>query len=272
LIKDKVVIITGGAKGIGRVLSVKFAEAGSRVIIAGRDEEAGEQIVGDIIKNGYEAIFIRTDISVELDTQSMIKKIIEKYRRVDVLINNATSMGYEKLQEPSNVISTRDRGAFPGDKKLHKPFDQISTEEWDYVMAVNLRGMWLCCKAVVPYMRSQKKGKIINTSSSSWDTGHPFILHYTTTKAAIVGFTRCLAVELGEYNINANCVSYGPVFNERNLLVIPKNEQKRIVLQQAIKKPPFPEELVGTVMFLASDESDFVTGQTIHPNGGCYFH
>ena len=242
---DKVVIITGGGGGIGRTLAKRFAQEGAKVVIAQRSAELGDKLVSEIVKNGYSAHFLQTDISKESSTQSMAAKTIEKYGRIDVLLNNAT-------------VSLASLGP--------KPFDHISVEEWDQVMAVNLRGAWLCCKAVVPFMKEQRKGKIINTSSAAWDMGNIAFLHYLTSKAGIVGLTRGLAWELGEWNINVNCVSYGPVITETNREVYLVEQQKADLNQQCIRRPALPEELEGTVMFLASSESDFLTGQTIHPS------
>jgi 3-oxoacyl-[acyl-carrier protein] reductase len=234
-VKDNVVIVTGGAKGIGAVISKKFAESGAKVVIVQRDEVTGNKVAAEIKEKGGEALFIKTDVSIERDALAMAKITVEKYGRIDVLVNNAAYKGPEG--------------------GMNKPFDQIPVEEWDRVMAVNLRGTWLCCKAVSPYMKAQKKGKIINTSSSAWDVGYGPWLHYVTTKAGLIGFTRSLAREFGEYNVNVNCVSYGSRIED-----------------QFIKKQPTFEDLFGTVLFLASEESDFVTGQTIHPNAGAYLH
>ena len=248
---DKVAIITGVGLGIGRTLANRFAEEGAKVVIAQRSEQTGKEVVDEIIANGGEAYFVQTDIAIESSTLSMAEKTMDKYGKIDILINNATV-------SLSSLVP--------------KPFDEITLDEWDEVMSVNLRGAWLCCKAVVPFMRKQKKGKIINTSSTAWDiAGLPF-LHYMTSKAGIVGMTRGLAKELGDWNINVNCVSYGPVITETNREVYLKEEQDMVLSQQCIKRPAVPEELVGTVLFLASENSNFVTGQTIYPNGGFYFH
>ena len=248
--KDKVTIITGAGQGIGRVFAHKFAEEGAKVVIAEYNGVTGKKVADEITGKGYEAWFIKTDVSDEKSTQAMAKGTVDKYGRIDVLINNAAifaALGF-------------------------KPFDQIPIEEWDRVMAVNLRGLWLCCKAVVPYMKAQKKGKIINTSSSAWDIGRPLYLHYVTSKAGVVGFTRGLAREVGDWNINVNCVSYAGIITEIERKSFPPEAQKMVISQQCIKRPPIPEELVGTVMFLASEDSDFLSGQTIHPNGGFYCH
>ena len=234
-VKDKIIIITGGAKGIGATLSRKFAEAGAKVIITERDDVAGNKLASEIMEKGYYAEFIKADVSSEHDTQVLAKLTAQKHGRIDVLLNNTAYKG--------------------SDKERNNPFDQIRVEEWDKVMAVNLRGTWLCCKAVAPFMKAQKKGKIIVTSSSSWDVGYGPWLHYNTSKAGLIGLTRDLSRELGEFNINVNCVSYGSQLSD-----------------QFIKKPPTDEDLFGTVLFLASEQSDFVTGQTIYPNAGAYLH
>ncbi len=249
-LKDKVCIITGAGQGIGRYYAQYFAQEDARVVVAEYDEKNGKSVVDEIIRKGKDALFIRTDVSDEKSVQIMAEKTVEKFGRIDVLINNAA------------VFATLG----------FKSFDQIPSEEWDRVMAVNLRGLWLCCKAVVPYMKKQKKGKIVNTSSSAWDMGRPLYLHYVTSKAGVVGFTRGLAKEVGDWNINVNCVSYAGVITEIERESYSPEAQEWVLNQQCIKRPGIPKELAGTVLFLASDDSDFLTGQNIHPNGGFYFH
>ena len=249
-LKDKVCIITGAGQGIGKYYAERFAQEGAKVVVAEYNESAGKAAAKGITATGREAFSIKTDVSNENSAQAMAKATVEKYGRIDVLVNNAA------------VFATLG----------FKPFEQIAIDEWDRVMAVNLRGMWLCCKAVVPYMKEQKKGKIINTSSSAWDMGRPLYLHYVTSKAGIVGFTRGLAKEVGDWNINVNCVSYAGVITEIERESFTPEAQKWVIGQQCIKRPGIPQELVGTVLFLASEDSDFVSGQNIHPNGGFYFH
>ncbi|MBW2184417.1 MAG: SDR family oxidoreductase [Deltaproteobacteria bacterium] len=250
-LKDKVVIIVGVGQGIGRTLADKFAAVGAKVVIAQRSVDSGEQIVKEITDQGFEACFIKTDISLESSTNTLMEKTIDKYGRIDILINNAT-VTLESLDI--------------------KPFEEITIEEWEKVMAVNLTGTWLTCKSAVLYMKKQKWGKIITTSSSAWDKGELPLLHYLTSKAGIVGMTRGMARELGRWNITVNCVSYGPVITESNKDVYLKDEQDFVLGTQSILRPATPDELAGTVMFLASEQSDFMTGQTIYPNGGSYFH
>lgn len=249
-LKDKVCIITGAGQAIGKYFAHRFAEEGAKVIIAEINESTGKTAAQEINGKGYEAWFIRTDVSDPQSTQIMADNTLEKYGQIDVLINNAA------------IFATLGQ----------KPFDEIPIEEWEAVMAVNLKGLWLCCKSVVPIMKSQKKGKIITTSSDAWDVGRPLYLHYVTSKAGIVGFTRALAREVGEWNINVNCISYTGVLTEIDRKSYTPEAQKWVIDQQAIKKPSVPQELAGTAIFLASDDSDFVTGQTVHPNGGFYLH
>lgn len=249
-LKDKVCIITGAGQGIGKHYAHRLAEEGAKIVIAEYNESKGKAVSDEIVEKGYDALFIKTDVSYKPSTHAMAKGTIEKYGGIDILINNAA------------VFATLG----------FKPFDQIPIEEWNRVMAVNLRGLWLCCMAVVPYMKKQKKGKIINTSSSAWDMGRPLYLHYITSKAGIVGFTRGLAKEVGEWNINVNCVSYAGVITEIERDSYTPEAQKWVMSQQCIKRSGVPQELVGTIIFLASDDSDFLTGQNIHPNGGLYFH
>ena len=249
-LKEKVCIVTGAGQGIGKYYASRLAEEGAKVIVAEYNERTGKSVAAAIAERGYDAFFIKTNVSDERSAQAMADAAIEKYGHIDILINNAAifaSLGF-------------------------KPFDEIPLEEWDQVMAVNLRGLWLCCKAVVPVMKAQRRGKIINTSSSAWDLGRPLYLHYVTSKAAVVGFTRGLAKEVGEWNINVNCVSYAGVITEVERESYTPEAQEWVLNQQCIKRPGVPQELIGTIIFLASDDSDFISGQNIHPNGGFYFH
>jgi len=247
--KDKVAIITGAGQGIGRYYAHRFAEEGATIIVAEINEAKGKSVAGDITDKGHEALFIRTDVTDETSTEAMAKRAAEKCGHIDILINNAAMFHTLGI----------------------KPFHEIPVAEWAQVMTVNLTGIWLCCKAVFPFMKAQNRGKIINVSSDSWVQGRPGYLHYVTSKAGVVGLTRGLAREVGEWNINVNCVSYAGVTTEIERVTWTPEQAKAAITRQCIKRESVPEELVGTVMFLASEDSNFLSGQTIHVNGGAYF-
>jgi len=244
--KDKVVIITGAGQGIGRAFAHAFAREGARIVIAEMNEAKAQAVAKEITEGGLEAVAITTDVSDEGSVDKMVKATVEKYGRIDVLVNNAGIMSTIKM----------------------KPFWEISVEEWDKLMAVNVRGIFLCCKAVVPIMKAQEKGKIINMSSGTALEGRPYYLHYVTSKAGVIGLTRALAREVGDWNINANVIAPGSVVTEIPRETVTPEQAKAMITQRCIKRRETPQDLVGTVMFLASDEADFISGQVINVDGG----
>ena len=188
----RIAIVTGGGKGIGKVYAQEFARAGAKVVTADIDGAAAQAVAQAIVSGNGEAIGLTTDVSNAESTQGMAKAAIDRFGAIDILINNASLM---------SVLPRRS-------------WTEIPIEEWDAVMAVNLRGLFLCARAVVPAMRERGRGKIVNISSSRvWD-GTPNRLHYTTSKAGVIGFTRALARELGEFNINVNAVTPGLTLSE----------------------------------------------------------
>jgi 3-oxoacyl-[acyl-carrier protein] reductase len=249
-LRGRVVIITGGGKGIGRIYAQEFARAGARVLAADIDGEGAAAVAAGIVAEGYEAIGIRTDISDPQATAAMAKAAIDSFGTIDVLVNNASLM---------SVLPRRD-------------WMEIPVEEWDRVMSVNLRGMFLCCHAVAPTMKAKRKGKIVNISSSRVWEGTPLRLHYTTSKAGVVGFTRALSRELGPHGINVNAVSPGATLSETQVASSSGNYLATRVEGRAFERPQVPEDLVGAVMFLATQASDFMTGQTINVDGGKMMH
>ena len=249
LLKDKVIIVTGGGSGIGKQYALRVAKEGAKVVIAEIKEEEARKVGQEIEEMGGEALVIKTDVSDEKSTEEMAKKTADRFGRIDVLINNAAI--YYGI--------------------TMRPFDMWTVEEWDRLMAVNVKGCWLCAKAVFPYMKEQGKGKIINISSGTYFIGQPMLLHYVTSKGAVVGFTRALARELGEYNITVNAVAPGFTMTEASLMIVdnaPAGMQEMVANMQAFKRPQQPEDLPGTIVFLSSDDSDFITGQTICVDGG----
>jgi 3-oxoacyl-[acyl-carrier protein] reductase len=251
-LKDKVVIVTGGGHGIGKAYCLGFAKSGSHVVVADIDRPAADQVSAEIMQQkGPEAAAVHADVSDEKSTTDMAKAALQRFGRIDVLINNAAIF--------ATVPMNRGR------------IETIDPTEWDRLMAVNLRGLFFCCRAVLPSMRAQKSGKIINIASGTVFAGSPGRIHYVTSKAATIGFTRTLARELGEYSINVNALAPGNTLSEEN----PTEETIRLrqssASLRALKRVQVPQDVVGAMLFLASPLSDFMTGQTVNVDGGISF-
>ena len=245
-LKGKVAIVTGGARNIGAAYAKRLVEEGARVVIA--DILDGAEVARQISKEEGQVLALKIDVSKEEDTHRMAEETVKKFGRVDILVNNAA--------------------VFLGIKR--RSFDQISAEEWDQVSSVNIKGPFLCAKAVFPQMKLQKSGKIINISSTTALAGTPLFLHYVTSKAALIGMTRALAREVGEYGICVNAIAPGLVEHEGQ--TAPKEFTEFQLKARAIKRLETPEDLCGVVVYLASSDSDFVTGQTIVVDGGSICH
>jgi NAD(P)-dependent dehydrogenase (short-subunit alcohol dehydrogenase family) len=245
-LKGKVAIVTGAAQGIGRAYALRLAGEGANVVIA--DILDGSGVLEEIKRKEVEALALYTDVTDEQSTQEMAQKTVERFGRIDILVNNAAFF--------SNIVK--------------KPFYQISAEEWDAVMRVNLKGLFLCSKAVYPQMKKQGKGKVINVSSGTFFRGLPHFLHYVTSKGGVIGFTRALAREVGDDGIRVNTLAPGYTVTEilKEKPQDPEEVIKSIVANRCIKRTETPEDLTGTIVFLASDDSDFITGQTILVDGG----
>jgi len=245
-LQDKVAIVTGGAQGLGKAYALRLAKEGARVVIA--DLQDGSEVQQAIVDRGGAALALETDVTDEGSTEAMAAQAVRRFGKIDVLVNNAAFF--------SSLVK--------------KPFFEISAAEWDAVMAVNLKGTFLCSKAVFPQMKAQGKGKIINVSSGTFFKGLPHFLHYVTTKGGIVGLTRALAREVGEWGICVNAIA--PGYTETDVLRERPQDSDQvragIIASRCIKRPQTPEDLTGTVVFLASDDSDFLTGQTIAVDGG----
>ncbi len=252
-LEEKVAIITGAAQGIGAALAVGFAQEGAKLVIADILDE--KRAVADVEKAGSEAIFVKTDVTKQEECDSLAKAAVARFGTIDILVNNAAIFG--------DIVM--------------KPFTDVSDEEWDRLMAVNVKGAFHCCKSVFPYMK-KKGGKIINISSASIMEGVPFAPHYVASKGAIMAFTRAMARELGDHKINVNSIAPGFTHSEggdrfdRNKAVpIPLLEELQLE-QRCIKRAAVPEDLVGTAVFLASNMSDYISGQLIVHDGGLSMH
>lgn len=239
---NKVAIVTGGARNIGAVYARALAAEGARVVIA--DVLDGAPTARDIEEAGGRAVAVEVDVTREDDTLRMAQTAVDAFGRVDVLVNNAAIyLGINR-----------------------RPFYEISAEEWDQVTAVNIKGVFLCAKAVLPSMREQDGGKIINISSNTAMAGTPNFLHYVASKAALIGMTRSMARELGGYGINVNAIAPGLVEHEGQ--TVPPEISASRVDARSIKRRQVPGDLTGAVLYLASPDSDFVTGQTLVVDGG----
>ncbi len=249
-VKGKVVIVTGGGTGIGKVYSQRLAESGAKVVLADIAGEAGEAVAAGIREQGGEAIAIRTDVIDPDAVQALVDQTTAKWGRIDGLINNAS------------LMSVLPRG----------DWFRIPINEWDRVMAVNLKGIFLCCRAVYPHMKAQGGGRIVNISSSRIWGGNPNRLHYTTSKAGVVGLTRALAREVGDDKIGVNAITPGFTESETQMASSSSNYVTGRDQGRCFKRPQFPDDLVGAVIFLISDASSFITGQTINVDGGQAMH
>lgn len=251
-LKGKVVIVTGGGHGIGKAYCLAFGRAGARVVAADIDGPAAEKVAAEVKKEtGSDSLGLRVDVSDEESTKRMAATTLERFGRIDVLVNNAAIFA----TIPMN------RG----------PIESIDPAEWDRLMAVNLKGLFFCTRAVLPAMRKQKSGKIINIASGTVFSGSPGRIHYVTSKAGVLGFTRCLAREVGDDNIQVNCLAPGSTLSEEQPTEDIIRFRQAAVQQRCLKRVQRPEDLVGAMLFLASPLSDFMTGQTISVDGGISF-
>jgi NAD(P)-dependent dehydrogenase (short-subunit alcohol dehydrogenase family) len=245
-LRDRVVIITGAGQGIGRAFAKSFAEAGARVVIAELNEERAGKVAAEILEAGGQALAVTSDVADPNSINEMVEVVIDQWGRIDVLINNA------------GIFSTLEM----------RPFDQIPLEEWERVLRVNLTGPFLCARAVLPAMRQAKWGRIINIASGAVRLGRPNYLHYIATKAALSGMSLSMARELGPDGITVNAILPGATFTEIERKTVTPEQKERIIAMQCIPRAETPDDLVGAALFLASDASGFVTGQSINLDGG----
>ena len=247
-LKDKVAIITGGAYGLGRAFGLGMATEGAKIVVADINQKAAEITAKEINSRGGEAIAVGMDVSEEADTLATAKKAVERFGKIDILVNNAAVNYREKLTW--------------GD------IETLDMAEFDRVMAVNIKGPFLCIRAVLPSMKKQNTGNIINLASGTFFSGPAPIPHYVASKVGVIGLTRSLASALGKYNININAVAPGRTLNEDmdNKEAVAICESR--VAGRSLKRVEYPEDIVGAVIFFASSDSDFITGQTLVVDGG----
>jgi NAD(P)-dependent dehydrogenase (short-subunit alcohol dehydrogenase family) len=250
-LKDKVAIITGAARGIGAAFAIGFGKEGAKVVIG--DIRDGQKIVDAIEKAGGQAVYLKTDVTKQDQCNALAKAAVDRFGAIDILINNA------------------------GTLVTIKPFMEVTTEEWMQIMETNTLGPFHCTKAVFPYMK-EKGGRIINVSSGTVFEGVPGLPHYLASKGAVMAFTRGMARELGDYNINVNSIAPGFTHSEggdefdrnKRFPSVPLDEVQ--MPMRCIKRPTYPEDLVGTALYLAGDDSKLITGQLILHDGGVSLH
>jgi 3-oxoacyl-[acyl-carrier protein] reductase len=245
----RVIIVTGGALGIGRAYCGGFAREGAKVVIADIDGPAGVRAAAELAEGGADALAVTTDVADQASTENMARATQERFGRIDGLVNNA-------------AIAIR----VP---KIEGPIEEITVEDWDRVMGVNLRGTFLCCRAVIGHMKEREYGKIINISSSTFFSGRT-TAHYVASKGGVIAFTRVLAREVGDWNITVNSIAPGLTASETEKTPMERYEVR--VPHRAIKRVEQPEDLVGAAIFLMSSESDFMSGQTMAVDGGAVMH
>ncbi|MDQ1500650.1 MAG: hypothetical protein QOI86_3990 [Actinomycetota bacterium] len=248
ILQDRIGIITGAAQGLGREYALGAARAGAKIVAA--DIADTSDTVAAVEAAGGEGLSVTADVADEASTRDLAAAAINRFGRIDFLVNNAAIYGALEM----------------------KYWEDIGVDEWDRIMAVNVRGMVLVSKAVAPYMENQHSGKIINISSGTAHQGVVGALHYVTSKAAVIGFTRALAREVGDFGINVNAISPGFTMSEASRKIMreagAEMMEDLIVSQQCFKRAERPEDLVGSVLFLASDLSGFITGQVLNVDGG----
>jgi len=241
---DKIAIVTGGGSGIGRRVATAFSQYGAQVLIADINKEASAQVVSEIKAKGGEAIAIQVDVTHPNEVQDMVDLAVRSYGRIDILFNNAG-------------INIRGRA------------ETYSIDDWNKIIAINLTGMFVCAQTVGRVMMKQGGGKIINTASVSAKLGHPGNLAYAAAKHGVVGMAKVMAVEWAKYRVNVNCIAPGVIKTSMTMKAFSDPEKHR----ELVSKVPMgrlgePGDLIGAVIFLASEASDYITGQTIYIDGG----
>ena len=248
-LQDRVVIVTGGANGIGRVYATQLCAEGAKVVVADLDIANAEATATALNESTQRdaALAVRVDVTSEADTNMLAAATLERFGRIDVLVNNA--------------------GTYP-----HVDFERIDYAAWQKVIRVNLDSVFLCTKAVLPAMTAQGAGKVINIATNLVWVGLPGMVHYIAAKAGIIGFTRALAREVGGRGITVNALAPGAVIPGGPFSETAKQRIAQIVDHQCVKRPQRPDDLVGSLLFLASRDSDFVSGQIITVDGGLTNH
>jgi 3-oxoacyl-[acyl-carrier protein] reductase len=243
MLDNKVAIVTGGARGLGEAYCLRLAQEGARVAVADILEKEAGEVAQKIKAAGGQAIAVKVDVTSEEETKRMAEATVKVFGRIDILVNNA--------------------GFYHGMSR--RPFYEISPAEWDKMMAVSAKGTWLCTRAVFPHMKELGKGKIINVASEACFAPTKGLIHYTAAKSAVIGISRVLAGELGQYGICVNVIAPGVIDTPATRSYV--NMEKMDASSVPLGRFGVPEDIVGAVVFFASDGSDFISGQTLLIDG-----
>jgi 3-oxoacyl-[acyl-carrier protein] reductase len=252
-LRGKIAVVTGAAQGIGRVTALRLAKEGADIVVADINEEGMKEVANDIEKMGRRSLAVKTDISQEKDVFAMVQKTLEVFGRIDILVNNAGG----RINTPNSI-------------------EETTAEEWNQVMAVNLTGTFFCCKAVLPNMKKNRSGKIVNVSSKAGRTaGLSTTLAYASAKSGVLGLTRQLAYEMGPFGINVNAIapgftSSGPKWEKEVWSLAPKEKKDLIINANPLRRIAQPEEQANVILFLCTDDASFINGACIDSNGGAF--
>ncbi|MFB3108258.1 MAG: SDR family NAD(P)-dependent oxidoreductase [Candidatus Binatia bacterium] len=251
-LQNKVTMITGAGHGIGKAYAKRFAAEGAQVVIADIDERAGQSVAAALGESGLSAWARTTDVRNYKSIEGLVHETVERFGRIDVLLNNAAIYVTEHLWKG--------------------PVEELALDEWDRVMEVNLKGVFLCCRAIIPVMKTQKSGKIINIASGTFFSGTGNMPHYTTSKGGVIALTRVMARQLGQWEINVNCMTPGSTMSEEVITDEVRRRRESSVRGRAFSRVELPEDITGTALFLASSDSDFMTGELLVVDGGGIMH
>ena len=245
MLKDKVAIVTGAGVGIGVEYSKRLAAEGAKVVCTDIQGGPAQETAEGIVAAGGDAIGFKTDVASKADTDAMAVRAQDQYDRIDILVNNAA------------LFTALPEG----------PFDELTEENWDRCMEVNLKGVWNCIRSVFPVMKKQRYGKIINISSVTWMMGRPYRLDYVTSKAGVVGMTKVWARELGRHNIRVNAVAPGFILTEM-VKQMPEKILENMVARTPIGRMGEPRDVANAYLFLASEGASFISGAVLRVDGG----
>jgi 3-oxoacyl-[acyl-carrier protein] reductase len=253
LLENRIAIVTGGAKGIGKAISLKFAEEGCDVVVNAMHIEGARQVADEIRAMGRESLAIAADVSNSAEVKDMVDQTFKKFGKIDILVNNAGGIALAK----------------------GGPIEETTDEDWDRIVGINLKGQFLCCREVIPYMKKNKYGKIINVSSMGAIHPPAPIVHYHSAKGGVISLTSDLAFELARLNITVNAILPGPIRSEffNEMLKEMTDEEGKAFFNMLERRVPMqrmgmPEEVAGVALFLASGLSSYVTGEAINVGGG----